>query len=64
MSDILESKTGYSCPNCGCICSEKSLKSKTEPEFLYYPDVDPHYSWIEIHECVKCETIYKIHNGT
>ena len=60
--DIIESLTGYSCPNCGCISSDKSLKHKSETEFDYFPD--PHYKWIEIHECVKCDTIYSILNGT
>ena len=61
-ASIIESTTGYSCPNCGAICSNKTLKSKTEVEFDEYPD--PHYSWDEIHTCQKCETIYLLHNGT
>ena len=57
-----ESTSGYSCPNCGCVCSEHSLQSKTEPIFKELPD--PHYFWKETHKCTKCETIYTINNGT
>ena len=57
-----ESTTGYSCPNCDAICSDKTLISRTEPEFEEYPD--PHYSWDETHKCQKCETLYLLHNGT
>jgi len=54
--------TGYSCPNCGTICSGKTLLDRGEVEFDYEPD--PHYSWTETHQCNVCETIYIIKNGT
>ena len=59
---VIESKTGYSCPNCGTICSDRTLISRTDSEFVEYPD--PHYSWDETHKCQKCETLYLLHNGT
>mgnify|MGYP001378501293 CR=1 FL=1 len=59
---VIESTTGYSCPNCGAICSDKTLISRTEAEFEELPD--PHYSWVETHKCQKCETLYLLHNGT
>ena len=59
---VIESTTGYSCPNCGAICSDKTLISRTEAEFEELPD--PHYSWEENHKCQKCETLYLLHNGT
>jgi len=58
----IESTTGYSCPNCGAICSDKTLISRTEAEFEELPY--PHYSWEETHKCQKCETLYLLHNGT
>lgn len=57
-----ESLTGYSCPNCGAICGNHTLLSRTEPEFSYQPG--PHYSWEETHKCKKCETIYTLKNST
>lgn len=62
MEEILESVTGYSCPNCGRICSDHTLVSRTEPVFAEYPDY--HYEWDETHKCLACETTYIIHNGT
>jgi predicted RNA-binding Zn-ribbon protein involved in translation (DUF1610 family) len=59
---VIESTTGYSCPNCGAIRSEKTMVSKTETIFNEMPD--PHYSWDETHKCQKCETMYLLHNGT
>ena len=61
-SAVIESTTGYSCPNCGTICSDRTLISKTDFEFKEYPG--PHYSWDETHKCQKCETLYLLHNGT
>lgn len=60
--DILKSITGYSCPNCGSICSEKTLKSRTDAEFNEFPHT--HYSWKELHVCAMCETEYILNNGT
>ena len=62
LGEVIESTTGYSCPNCGAICSDKTLISRTDFEFKDYPD--PHYSWDETHKCQKCETLYLLHNGT
>ena len=59
---VIESTTGYSCPNCGAISSEKTMVSKTETIFEELPG--PHYSWDETHKCQKCETLYLLHNGT
>jgi hypothetical protein len=59
---VIESITGYSCPNCGAICSKKTIVSKTETIFEEIPD--PHYRWDETHKCQKCETLYLLHNGT
>lgn len=59
---VIESTTGYSCPNCGAICSVKTMVSKTETIFNEIPY--PHYSWEETHKCQKCETLYLLHNGT
>lgn len=59
---VIESTTGYSCPNCGAICSEKTIVSKTKAIFEELPD--PHYSWDETHKCQKCETLYLLHNRT
>ena len=59
---VIESTTGYSCPNCGAVCSEKTLILKTETMFEEWPD--PHYSWDETHKCQKCETLYLLHNST
>ena len=61
-NEIIKSTTGYSCPNCGKVCSDKTLISKTEPEFEEYPE--PHYTWTEVHKCDKCETKYQLINGT
>ncbi len=60
--DVIESTTGYSCPNCGTICSDKTLISRTDSKFE--EDPNPHYSWDETHKCQKCETLYLLHNGT
>lgn len=60
--DIIESITGYSCPNCGAICSDRTLISRTDFGFEEYPD--PHYSWDETHKCQNCETLYLLHNST
>jgi len=57
-----QSKTGYSCPNCGAICSDKTRIAKTEVIFIDYPT--PHYRWKETHKCQKCKTVYTIRNGT
>ena len=62
LGEVIESTTGYSCPNCGAICSDKTLISRTDFEFEDYPG--PHYSWDETHKCQKCETLYLLHNGT
>ena len=59
---VIESTTGYSCPNCGAVCSEKTLISKTETMFEELPE--SHYSWDETHKCQKCETLYLLHNST
>ena len=59
---LIESTTGYSCPNCGAVYTDKTLISKTETIFEDSPH--PHYSWDEIHKCQKCDTIYLLHNGT
>ena len=59
---VIESTTGYSCPNCGEICSDRTLISTTDSEFKEFPS--PHYSWDETHKCQKCETLYLLHNGT
>ena len=59
---VIESTTGYSCPNCGAICTEKTMVSKTETIFEELPD--PHYSWDEKKKKKKCETLYLLHNGT
>jgi hypothetical protein len=61
-NSVIESVTGYSCPNCGAICCDKTFISKTEIEFNEFPN--PHYNWDEIHKCQKCETLYLLHNGT
>lgn len=58
---VIESTAGYSCPNCGAICSDKTLISRTEAEFEELPN--PHYSWEETHKCQKCETLYLLHIG-
>lgn len=60
--DVLESKTGYSCPNCGAMCSGETFVSKTETVFEQVPG--PHYSWDETHKCWSCGTLYFLHNGT
>lgn len=59
---VIESTTGYSCPNCGVVCSDRTLISRTDPEFEEYPY--QHYNWDETHKCQKCETLYLLHNGT
>jgi len=58
----IKSVTNYSCPNCGGYCSEKTLISKTTPEWCYVPD--PCYNWKETHRCHMCETLYTLNNGT
>ena len=62
MSEILKSKTNYSCPNCGAICTDKTEISRTKAEFIEEPDA--HYSWKETHKCSKCDTTYELNNGT
>jgi predicted RNA-binding Zn-ribbon protein involved in translation (DUF1610 family) len=57
---ILKSVTGYSCPNCGAICSDHSFVSATKKEMNH----NYNYSWTETHKCTKCETIYTLENGT
>jgi hypothetical protein len=59
---MIESITGCSCPNCDTLCSQDTMVSKTEVEFVEAPD--PHYSWDETHKCNRCETVYILHNGT
>lgn len=60
--NIPESITGYSCPYCNDIHSDLTLVSRTESEYIQYPD--PHYRWIETHKCKKCDTTYILHNAT
>ena len=60
--DVIKSTTGYSCPNCGTICSDRTLILRTD--FKFEEDPNPHYSWDETHKCQKCETLYLLHNGT
>jgi len=60
-------KKPFRCPNCNRFCSgfgEKptSLIDKEETEFIEAPD--PHYSWLELHKCLSCGTIYTVNNGT
>lgn len=63
MSKIPMSITGYSCPMCGAAHdAQHSMISMTTPQFKTQPD--PHYSWTEIHKCVKCESKYKLKNAT
>jgi hypothetical protein len=61
-TNIPFSTSGYSCPNCGAVCSDKTLLKQTKPEFCDEPEY--HYEWIETHKCSKCETIYKLNKAT
>ena len=56
-----KSISGYSCPKCDRVCSEKPI-FQTVPVFKENPDA--HYHWTEWHQCENCETIYYLHNGT
>jgi len=51
-----------SCPNCGKLYDMDDIQERSEVEFMEEPD--PHYSWLEVLKCSKCETIYKTNNGT
>jgi len=62
VKQLTESISGYSCPNCGTICSAHTLISMSEVEFD--DKFEFTYSWDECHKCQNCETIYIIHNGT
>jgi len=53
---------GINCPNCGNIYHMEDIQEKTEAEFRHEPD--PHYFWEEVLKCNKCETLYKLNNGT
>ena len=55
-------KTGYSCPNCGTICTEKTMISMTKPRLMGIEQES--YSWLETHRCQKCKKLYCIPNGT
>lgn len=57
-----KSITGYSCPVCGSIATERTLIHSTPEEFV--PEPDPHYAWVETHKCCKCGTTYTLNNGT
>lgn len=61
MSEEVKKVEDYRCPNCKEPSSDEPL-AHTESKFLEEPD--PHYSWIEIHQCQKCETIYQFRNST
>lgn len=62
MSEEVKKSEDYKCPNCGSWTSEGSHMVSTPSEFQHEPD--PHYSWIEVHRCKKCETIYQFRNST
>ncbi len=36
---VIESTTGYSCPNCGAVCSDSTLISRTDSEFEEYSEI-------------------------
>lgn len=59
---IYKSKTGYSCPKCEAICSEKTLMSRTKP--VLCDGNEKYYTWDEKHKCFKCDTMYILNNGT
>lgn len=61
MSEEVKKSEDYKCPNCGVLSGFETI-GRTEPEFQTEPD--PHYSWIEVHQCTKCETIYQFRNST
>jgi hypothetical protein len=66
--DILELPKGkdrYNCPNCEhsmLLTQDLSLIASTEAEFALEPD--PCMKWWEAHKCTKCETFFRISNGT
>jgi hypothetical protein len=54
--------TEYSCPNCGHNNFDWKFLYMTPVKFVEEPD--PHYEWMEVHECDLCETVYHIKNGS
>jgi dCMP deaminase len=60
--DDLPMIDSVNCPNCETYISESSFISRTDAEFHEEPD--PHYAWEETHECVKCETKFRLRNST
>lgn len=63
-SKYKKSVSGFSCPVCGRIASDKEIVRKTKPEFHADGNEDPHYEWKEYYKCSKCESFYYINNGT
>ena len=59
---IVESISGFSCPNCNTTYSETSMINSSDSVFEQFPD--PHYKWLEIYCCNNCKTIYSINNAT
>ena len=59
---VVDSESGYSCPNCGGMISDKTLVERSEPEFVSREE--PAYIWYELHKCERCETYYSLQNGT
>jgi predicted RNA-binding Zn-ribbon protein involved in translation (DUF1610 family) len=62
LKGLKEAYMGIRCPNCGDMITDKTLKAASQMEFSYDPE--PHYSWVEVHQCNSCETRFKLKNGT
>lgn len=60
MKKLPVTKSGYSCPYCNMICSEKTLLERSEPTQGQEGD----WNWIEKHQCNRCGKRYLIPNGT
>ena len=58
----MDQQIKYSCPICGEIATNDSLISSSEITFNISPD--PHYSWVETHNCKACNITYTIKNNT
>ncbi len=52
----------HNCPNCGHENYHWTFLYMTPVQFFDEPD--PHYEWMEVHECDSCETIYTVKNGS
>ena len=65
--DSIKLVKDYRCPECKCMSDMPITLIEQSPAELVHQAAqysEPHYSWVEIHKCFNCETLYKFKNAT